>query len=130
MGAAAMSATMDGLATLATTAALAPNVYAWPVNAVTTPCVVIGYPTNIDFDLTFGRGGDTMTLPVWFVVGPTNTKDARDRLSAILADATSIKSTFDGAQTFGDVRVTDAKITQITIGAVEQLAAEFTVEVV
>ena len=41
-----LTAVMDGLATLA--AGLAPQVYAYPVEAVTVPCVVVGYPVTID----------------------------------------------------------------------------------
>jgi hypothetical protein len=125
-----LTAIMDGIATLVTNSALVSNVYAYPVSAVTVPCAVVGYPTDIQFDLTFGRGGDEMTLPVWFIVGIGTTKDARDALSTILGDTSSIKSTLDGAQSFGDVRVTDAKVTTVTIAAVEYLAAEFTVEVI
>jgi hypothetical protein len=125
-----LTAVMDGLATLATAATIAPQVYAYPVEAVTVPCVVVGYPTDITFDVVFGRGGDEMTLPVWVLVGKTGTKDARDRLSTLLGDASSIKSALDGAQSWGDVRVTDAKITEVTVAGVVYLAAEFTVEVV
>lgn len=122
--------TMDGLAALALTSGLPNNVYAFPVPNITTPCTVIGYPTQIDFDLTFGRGSDRASLPVWVVVGTTGNKDARDRLSAILADTSSIKSAFDGNQSFGSVRVVDARITEITVGAINYLAVEFTIDVI
>lgn len=125
-----LTAVMDGLAALAVTPLGATNAYAWPVEDFTVPCVVVGYPTAITFDMTFNRGGDEMTLPLWYVVGLSNTKDARDRLSTILGDTSSVKSAMDGAQSFGDVRVTDAKVTQITVASGTYLAAEFTVEVI
>jgi hypothetical protein len=123
-----LTAVMDGLAGLA--AGLAPDVYAWPVDSVSVPCIVVGYPTDIVLDVTFQRGGDEMTVPVWFVVGETSTKDARDRLSTILADASSVKSALDGSQSFGDVRVTDVGIETIEIGAIKYLGAKFDVEVI
>lgn len=124
-----LTTTMDGLATLATNASLATNIYAYPVGSVTVPCIVVGYPTTIDFDTVFARGGDRAVLPVWFVVGKSNTKDARDGLSAILSDASSVKSAFDGNRSFGSVRVTDADIAEITIAAVDYVGVKFTVEV-
>jgi len=125
-----LTAIMDGLATLVTDAGLAVNVYAFPPDDFTVPCAVVGYPTEILFDITAQRGGDQMTLPLWFAVGLSNTKSARDALSTILGDASSIKSTLDGAQSFGDVRVTDATIDRITVASGTYLAAKFDVEVI
>jgi len=124
-----LTATMDGLSTLLVSAALVPNNYAYPVESVTVPCSVVGYPTKVSFDETMGRGGDSADLPVWILVGVTGTKDARDTLSLVLADASSVKSALDGAQSFGDVRVTEAEVTEITIAAVTYLGVKFTVEV-
>lgn len=124
-----MTATMDGLAALITADSLVSQVYAYPVESVTVPCAVVGYPTEIEFDLTFQRGGDRVELPVWFIVGKTGTKDARDRLSVVLADATSVKDSLDGSQSFGSVRVTDASIEEVTVSGVAYLSARFDVEV-
>jgi len=124
-----MAVCMDGLAGLVETANLAENVYAWPAESVTPPCAVVGYPSDITFDLTFNRGGDQWVFPLWFVVGKSSSPDSRDALSDVLSDAVSIKSTLDGLQTFGDVRVTDAKIAEITIAAVTYIAAQFDCEV-
>lgn len=127
---ASMTTCMDGISSVLTTAALADNNYAWPSDSVTVPCTVVGYPTRIDFDGTMARGMDTWTFPVWFVVGKANTTSARDRLSTVINDSSSVKSALDGAQSFGDVRVTTARVTEITIGAVPYLAAEYEVEVI
>jgi hypothetical protein len=122
-------ATMDGLSALLVTATIAPNNYAYPVGSVTVPCTVVGYPTTIDFDTTFVRGGDRAVLPLWHVVGKSGTKDARDALSAVLADASSVKSALDGLQSFGSVRVTDAEIAELTIAAITHIGVKYTVEV-
>ena len=125
-----LTATMDGLAALAVSASLAKNVYAYPVESVTVPCIVVGYPKTIDFDAVFVRGGDHVGLPVWFVVGKTGTKDARDGLSLILADASSVKSAFEGTQSFAQtIRVTDAEIAEITIAGVDYLGAKFNLDI-
>jgi hypothetical protein len=124
-----LTATMDGLAALAVSANLAKNVYAYPVESVTVPCIVVGYPSTIDLDATMARGSDHVEIPVWYVVGKTGTKDARDGLSLILADASSVKSVFDGNQSFGAVRVTDVEIAEITIAAVVHLGAKFSLSI-
>lgn len=127
---ASMADCMDGIATLLTTSALTPNVYGWPADSVNVPCFVVGYPTRLEFDGTYLRGMDTWTFPVWHVVGKSNTKDARDKLSTAMNDTSSIKSALDGAQTFGDVRVTTARVTEVTVAGVAFLAAEYEVEVI
>ena len=124
-----LAASMDGLAALCVTAAIAPNVYAYPREDVTVPAVIVGYPTAIDFDTVFARGGDRAEIPVWHVVAKTGTKDARDALSAALADASSVKSALDGSQSFGAVRVTDAEISEVTIAGVVYLSVKYTVEI-
>jgi hypothetical protein len=115
-----MSDIMDGLAALA--APLVPQTYAFPVEAVTVPCVVVGYP-----DVVYDH--DVWTLPVYFLVGAPDRVEARDALSLILTEAASIKEAFDGAHAWGDVRVTDASIEEVKVSAVSYLAARFNVEV-
>lgn len=125
-----MAACMDGLAQLITDADLADNVYAWPAENVTVPCAVVSYPTDITFDLTFGRGADQATFPCYFMVGNSSDKSSRGALSAILAGVNSVKSALDGAHAFGSVRVTDCKVQEVVVGAVTYLSAVFDVEVV
>ena len=122
-----MSRCMDGLAGLCSE--LVDNAYPWPVPSITVPCVVVGYPTKVDFDMTFQRGADTFEFPLWYVVGLTNSKDARDALSDVLSDAVSVKAMLDGAHAFGDVRVTDATVAEITIASVTYLSVKFNAEV-
>lgn len=122
-----MAATMDGLGTLA--AGLAPNVYPWPVESVNVPCVLIDYPSTIEFDTVFARGGDRVEHPVWFITGTTSNKSARDAMSAILADTSSVKSALDGSHSFGDVRVTGADVSKVTIGGIDYIGVKFTAEV-
>jgi hypothetical protein len=130
MSALDMADVMDGLAELCVTADLARNVYSFPVESVSVPCVVVAYPTTIEFDLTFKRGGDRMVVPLFFVVGKANSRDTRDALSLVMTGTGSIKEALDGAQSFGDVRITDAAIQELTIGGVPYMAARFQAEVI
>lgn len=125
---ATLSEIMDGLAALAP-GALTQNVYAWPVESVTVPCVVVGYPTRVDFDLTFQHGGNTFLIPVWMVVGQTASKAARDNLSTALTGVSSVKTAFDGVHAFGSVRVTDASVETFVIGELAHISIRYSIEV-
>lgn len=122
-----LTTVMDGLATAA--AGLAPDVYAWPVDSVTVPCLVVGYPTTIEFDITFQRGGDRLVVPLYYLVGKTSTKDARNALSTIIGDGSSVKSAIDAA-TFADCRVMSAAVEEVTVAGVTFLSVRFDVEVI
>lgn len=130
MSALDMSAVMDGLAELISDEGIVENIYPWPADTVAVPCALVGYPTDIEFDLTMGRGSDRAVFPVFFMVGKTSDKSSRNALSLILADATSIKDALDGTHSFGAVRVTDCKVNEVTVGAIAYLAAVFTTEVI
>jgi hypothetical protein len=118
-----ISAVMDGLAACVTTI---PNVYAWPVESVTVPCVLVDYPA-VELDTAMGRGADTWTVPVLYLVGRTGTRDARDDLSTVVP---VLKAALDGLHAFGDVRVTGVTVTIVTVGAVGYLGAKLECEVI
>lgn len=123
-----MAALMDGVAASLLAATVAPNNYAFPAQAVTVPCTVVGYPT-IEYDLTMGRGADTWVVPVWFVVGKANTASSRDKLSAAMIGANSVKTALDGAHSWGDARVMRAEPSEIVIGEATYLASKSECEV-
>lgn len=114
---------MDGLATLATGTA-----YAYPAESPDVPCYVVGYPEDVDLDLTPNR--PRFTLPVWYIVGRGSGTAARDALSAALTGAQSFKTAVDGAQSWGDAWVGRAEVTSLTVAGVPYLALKLTVEVV
>lgn len=125
-----LAAIMDAIAVQLLT--VTDRAYAWPVPDANVPCAVVGYPTNIDFDMTMGRGADEATFPVFFLVGATVDLAARDALSVIINGASGIKEALDG--TLGGVvdsaRVTDCKVEIVNVGAIPFLSAVFTLEVV
>lgn len=121
-----LSDVMDGLAGLIGMA----NSYPYPAESITVPCAVVGYPTEVDFDLTFQRGGDTFRIPVWLIVGKSGTVDARDALSERLTGVGSLKEALDGSHAFGSVRCTDAEVAEITVAATTYIGIKFSTEVV
>lgn len=119
---------MDAIA--AALVAVTPRTYGWPVGSVTPPCAVVGYPTNIDFDMTYQRGADKANFPIYFLAGVGTEKSARDALSSIITGAIDIKDVLDG-DLDGKIqsgRVTDCKIEQIEVGSILYVSATFTYE--
>jgi hypothetical protein len=103
-----------------------------PVDQVVVPCAVVGYPTEVDFDVTFKRGSDRMVLPVHFLVGKTFQESAKARLSEILTGATSIKDALDEGLTDNTrtARVTNCKVEEVSVGGIGYLSATFQLEVI
>ena len=118
-----LAAVMDGLAALVTTV---PNVYAWPVESISVPCVLVDYP-EMDPDFVMAGAADTWDVPVLYVVGTTSTKDARDDLSAAIP---VLSAALNGGHAFGDVRVTKVAILPVTVGSVTFLGAKLNCEVI
>ncbi len=126
-----VGAVMDALALALTNASITKHVYAWPSESVVVPAAIVGYPDPIDFDMTFGRGSDSATFPIWLVVGKVSERTARNILSAYITGATGIKNTLDGnlSGSVQSCRVVDCKIESVAIGGVPYLAARFDCEV-
>jgi len=129
---------MDALAGVALTGLPVTSKYAWPQESVLPPAWIIGYD-NIAFDLTFGRGADTVTIPCYYVVGSVTTKAARDKLSVVIGGANAVKEAIEAVDALngrGATPVADSTWVKtctpdtVTIGAVPMLAARFDVEVV
>ena len=124
-----LAATMDAVAALLSP--LVPAVYAWPVREVNAPCAVVGYPTEIPFDLTFRDASQEFTIPIWIVIGPVADKATRDSASAFIEGSARVKSALDGnlQGTVSDARVTTVKFTQLAMSLVDYLSLEYELEV-
>lgn len=109
------------------------NVYAFPAEHVSPPAAVIGYPESYEFDQTYGRGSDRMTIPVFIIVGLTDQKAARNTLGAYVdgSGASSIKANLEGGSytSFSSLRVQSVEFQTISVAGQEFLAAVFSVDV-
>lgn len=134
MAAIDLAGTMDALALKLTTASVSARVFAYPIDDAPIPAVVVGYPEDIEFDQTFGRGSDKAVFPLYFLVGEVTGKASRDALSAILTGATAVKNSLDGPLTVGantaTVRVTECRPESVRLGTVVYLSATFDCEVI
>jgi hypothetical protein len=118
-----MSETMDAIATAL--AGLAPKVYEWPADSVTVPCLVVGYPDDIRFDVTFDSGPG-YSIPVWYMLGNSPDKTARDTLSTKIP---LVAAALDAVAGVRLSHVAQGDVQKVTVNAVDYIAAKFTVEI-
>jgi hypothetical protein len=112
------------------------RVYDYAADNAAPPAAIVSLPRSVEYDSTAGRGVDRIVIPVTILVGKVSERAARDKLGAYIAGsgASSIKAAVEGsggdlggvAQT---VRVMEATVDVVTIGAVDYLGASFDVEV-
>src|SRR5258708_5405529 len=132
-----LAAIMDALAgatpTVATAGSAPTTKFAYPVATLVPPAVVVGYPTDIEYDATMARGSDKVTIPVWYVCGPGGDKAARAVVSAVIGGANEMKAAIESNATLKTkvqtARVTTATPDSIVIGTVTMIAVRFDVEV-
>lgn len=110
------------------------RVHAHPIKTISPPAAVVTYPDTITYDVTAGRGSDSMSLGLWIAVGDVNTVSARDVLSDYTAGAgpRSIKAAIEGhGWTSCDfVNVTAVEFDPITLAAIQYMGAMFTLDVI
>lgn len=101
--------------------------YAYQTDSIVEPAMVVGLP-EIEVGVTFGRGSDHATFPVWFLIGKVMNKAARDRFSAIVAGADDMVAAL--ADVAGQVTVV-MRITldTVVVTGIAYLGARFEVEV-
>ena len=127
-----LSAVMDEIADqLDTIVGL--RVVAYPDGQVNPPCAIVAMPSSLDFDETYGRGSDRLTLPVVVLVSGTVPRAARDALGAYCdgSGASSVKAVVEAGTytSFDSVRVTGITFDAYTYGAVTYPAAIFDLDI-
>jgi hypothetical protein len=126
---------MDEIATrLRTVPGLSGRTFAYPQAKVDGLAGIVSYPDRINYDQTYGRGMDVFAaVPVFVVVGRPTDRSARDRLAGFTAGigASSVKVALEaaGATNWDDLQVKTCEIDVIKIGAVDYLAAMFSLDI-
>ena len=110
------------------------RVYGYPPDSVNAPAAIVTYPGSLDYDGSYGRGMDRIPdLTVVVLVGKVSERTARDRVSLYCngSGAASIKAVVEaGTYTeFDTVRVASVSFDIVLLGAVEYLAATFTLDI-
>lgn len=110
------------------------NVFPYWVKKVPVPGATVGLPSEIEYDQTYGRGLDKMTVPIIVLVGMVSAKASAAELNAYMdgSGARSIKWNLNGARDWAscdDVVVRSVIPDTYSSGGVVLLGAEFTVDV-
>lgn len=97
------------------------------------PFAILDWPDEIRFDETYGRGADSMTVPLAVAVGRPAERTTRSRL-AVYCNGTgseSIKAVLEaGTYTaFDSIRVTDVKFATWSEGGIDYATAVFGLEI-
>lgn len=104
-----------------------------PPERLTPPAGFVGYPETIEYDLTYGRGSDKITLPVVIVEKLTPARSVRKRLTDYVAGAgaKSVKTVLEGGTytQFHVITVQRVDFDTVKIAGVDMLAAVFTCEI-
>ena len=105
-------------------------------DSLTPPSGVVGPPSKVEYDKTFGRGADKYVFPVRVLAQKTDGRAAQTALDAYLSSsgATSVKAAIEGDCTLGgkahDLRVVSCQsYGSYQVGGVDYIGAEWTVEV-
>lgn len=109
------------------------NIYAFPAENVSAPAAVIGFPEDYEYDQTYGRGSDRMTLPVFLVVGKADAQASLASLGAYVdgSGERSVKATLEGStySSFDSLRVQSVEFEHIVVAGVEYLTGVFSVDI-
>lgn len=112
------------------------RVHAHRPDRITPPAAFPDLPEKIDYDGTYGRGMDSVTVPVNVLVGKVSDRKSQEAIAAYVAGSgpRSFKSTLDAKSTddyesCDDLRVRAVTFAVFTIAGVDYLAASFDVDV-
>lgn len=132
MGGLNLVTAMDGLAAAFLTATGVTRAFGYPNEDARPGDAIVGYPESVEFDLTFGRGADRVTFPVWVICGESQLTGTRTFVSSLLLGAADIKDQVDGASTISGatVRVADASIDRVELQGLMHLSVRFNCDVI
>jgi hypothetical protein len=109
------------------------RVYPYTAQTVSPPAAIVTWPEEITYDRAMARGADSLTLPVFVMVGAVDARTSRDLLAQFLAGSglRSVKAAIDGYAyiELDSARVATAKVEAVTVADVEYLAAVFDVAI-
>lgn len=110
------------------------HAYAYEPDSVTPDAAFPQLPEDIEFDGTYGRGMDRITLAVTLVTSRPSDRVTRDRVAAYAKGSgdTSVKQAIETApySSLHVVQVTRASFGQATIGGTQYPAINFTLSIV
>lgn len=109
------------------------RVFPYSARRIVPPAASVALPDDYQFDQTYGRGSDSLTIKLIVVVGMADQRAAELELAAYLdgSSGKSIKAALDGDGTaYDDLTVMSAEPDVVTVNGIEYLAAEFTCKII
>lgn len=110
------------------------SVFSYPVDTVTPPAAILGYPDSIDYDVTYQQGEMTFTnLPVFMVTDRVDSESARNKVAEWTdpSSGNSVKSYLDN-ETYSfcdDIQVVSSSFNVMSIAGIDYLVAVFELNV-
>jgi hypothetical protein len=108
------------------------RVHEWPLGTATPPAAIVAYPSECQYDQTYGNGIEALTISVVVLVGRPSDRSTRTELSAYMraTGASSVKSALESGTpvAFDTIVVTGVVSDIYELAAVSYLAAIFTCE--
>lgn len=116
-----MEATMQALAEASGVA----KAYGYPKPDVAPPALVVDYPSDWDFDVTFGVGNADAVYPVYYIVGKVIEADTVRKIGAAVL---ALKASLEAASLV--IRVVSASFPTVTIANVDYKAVRLDCRVI
>ncbi len=108
--------------------------HARPPGKISSPSAIVSYPDTYSFDATYGRGSDTMVLPVMVALARPVERTTRDLLAKYVdgSGPSSVKAVLDGDDytSCDTVRVTGVDFDVQSVAAVDYLMAVFSLDII
>lgn len=109
------------------------NAFAFPADGGHLPLAIVDYPDDYNYDETYGRGMDRMTLPVVIYLDRVVDHSTRSRVSVFVdgAGASSVKSVLESGNyvSFDTVRVMNVEFDYVRFADTECIAAVFALDI-
>lgn len=111
------------------------SVFAYPVDTITPPGGVVGYPEEFDYGQSYQNGVATIIgLPLWIVAGKADAKSARERVSRWTATRGegSVFQLLDSDEytSCDSITVTQAKFEVYTVASIDYVTAVFSLNAI
>lgn len=107
--------------------------YPWGLQRITPPTALIGWPANLEFDATMGRGADTVVLPLFVLVGHIDARASRLNLAGYIQGdgPQSIKAAVESFEftACDSANCKRVRVEMVSVADVEYLSAVFEVEI-
>lgn len=110
------------------------RVFPYTADRITPPAAMVGWPDPVTYGLTYGRGMDRQSMPVWLMVSRADARSASKDLAPYLdgSGPKSVRAAIEDATTYEichAITVKSATVQSFSIAGVEYLGAEFIVDI-